>query len=164
MRKIVRTINKRACYFGGIVVCVLMVLTVIDVIMRNFFLSPVPGMFELTQIMLCVIVFTGMAYAHDNHDTVVIDLLYDALPRVGKVVFSLISTIILITLNALLTWYVFRLVVQQFERGAFTSTLEIPWWIISAIAGCGMALFTLSAICNLIFIIKDKGVLSIDAG
>jgi len=140
-----------------------MFMTVTDIFLRNIFMIFLPGVFELTQFLLCMIVFCAAAYAQDNGAHVCIDVIYGVLPRVGKWVISLVSSIFFLAINIVMTYFVFQLALAQIERGDFTSSLEIPWWTVSMLASVGMFLFTLSVVCDLIFIIKDKGVLTIDA-
>lgn len=163
MRKIVRIINKIANYFGAFILGCMMFMIVADIFLRNAFSFVIPGTFELTQVFLCMVVFFSAAYAQDRKDHVVIEFVYDLMPRAGKWVVSLISSLIFLGICIVMTKYIYDFAVYQISRGNFTSTLEIPLFYFSFVATFGMALLCLAVFCDLIFIIKDREVLSIDA-
>ena len=163
MRNVIKRVSKSANYISGFVLAILMFLIVADIILRNTLFIFIPGVFELTQILLTMIVFFAVAYAHDNGEHVVIDVIYENMPRLGKWIFSLLSSMLYLGINAVLTWYVMQFGVAQIARGDYTSTLQVPLWPISMLGAVGMLLYCCSVIGDLIYIIKDRGVLTIDA-
>ena len=162
MRNVIKAINKCANYISAFVLACLMLLIVADIFLRNVFFFFIPGVFELTQILLSVIVFMAVAYAHDNKEHVVIDVVYDLLPRGGKWILSLLSSVVFLALNVVVGWYVLQFAIAQIGRGDHTSTLGVPLWPMSMLGALGMFLFCLSVIGDIIYIIKDKGVLTLD--
>jgi len=162
MRAAIKKINKSANYIGATVLALMMFLIVADIVLRNVLMFFIPGVFELTQLFLSVIVFMGVAYAQDNCEHVYIDILYENIPRAAKWVFSLISSLLFLGINIVMFRFVLAFAIAQISRGDHTSTLQVPFWPISMLAAAGMLLFCLSVIGDLIFIIKDRGVLSLD--
>ena len=55
-------------------------LTVVDVVGRYVFTAPLPGAFELTQLMLGALVFAALPLATMTGEHVAVDALYDASP------------------------------------------------------------------------------------
>lgn len=153
-RKIIKKINTGAQYVSGVALLALMGLTVIDVLGRLIFNQRLAGTFELTSILLVFIVFFALAYANDHHEHVVIDVLYNIFPRMGKKVISYISTIINMVIVALMCWQVFSYGIQLISRNATTSTLHIPMWPIVMLGGIGMLGYLLSSIGDVIFVAK----------
>jgi len=137
-------------------------MTATDIFLRNVFFVFLPGVFELMQLGLSLVVFLSVAHAQDNYEHVYIDVLYEALPRPGKRFFSFLSSILYLAVNGLLTYYVYSFAIAQISRGNHSATLEIPLWPISMIAAFGMFLYCLSVIGDLIYIIKDREVLTLD--
>lgn len=159
VRKVIKKINSYSQYVSGAALVILMVLTVIDVVIRWVSTTRLPGVFELTPILLTFIVFFSVAYANDHKEHVVIDVLYDALPKMGKRIFSFISTIIYLAIVVLMTWVVFDYGIKLIPRNAVSSTLHIPLWPVIILGGIGMITYCLSVIGDLIFVVKG-GILS----
>lgn len=59
----------------------MMVMTFIDVLGRYLFSSPLPGAFELTQIMMAVLIFTGLPLVSAKEAHVTVDLIHAVLTR-----------------------------------------------------------------------------------
>ena len=161
MRTVLRKINKAGAYIAAFFLCILLFLTAADVISRNVFNYIILGGFELTQMLLSMIIFMGAAYTQDCHEHVCIEIMYNAFPRAGKWFVSLLSTLIVLAMGFVATYYMYIFASTQIGRGEITMTLGLPLWPISVVATVGMAFFTLTVIVDLIFVIKDKGVLGL---
>lgn len=59
----------------------MMVMTFIDVLGRYLFSSPLPGAFELTQIMMAVLIFAGLPLVSAKEAHVTVDLIHAVLTR-----------------------------------------------------------------------------------
>lgn len=160
-RKVIKKINSCAQYISGAALMILMGLTVVDVIYRQLLNRSLSGTFELTTILLTFIVFFALAYANDHKEHVVIDVVYNAVPRLGKKILSYFSTLINLGIVCLMCWYVFDYGVSLIAKNATTSTLHIPIWPIVFLGGIGMIFYVLSVVGDLIFVIKG-GVMSHD--
>jgi len=163
MRKIIKKINKIAVHVSAFVLILMMFMVVADILLRNVFTLFIPGVFGLTQLFLSVIVFMSVAYAQDHYEHVYIDILYEAFPRTGKWVFSLISSILFLGINIVLTYYVLQFAIAQIDRGEYVSTLRFPLWPVSMIGAFGMFLFCLSVIGDIVYVVKDRGVLTLES-
>ena len=161
MRAVIKKINATAQYISCIALMFLMFMTVIDVFWRQLLGKSLSGVFELTPLCLTLIVFFAVAYANDHKEHVVIDVLYDALPRMGKKIFSYISTLICLAIVGLMCWQVLQYAIVLMGNGAATSSLKIPMWPVAMLATIGIFTYILSLIGDLILLIKG-GVLSND--
>ena len=65
---------------GAIMLVAMMGLTVFDVIGRYLFNSPIKGAAELTEILLCAVIFLGLGAVSLREDHVTVDLLVDYMP------------------------------------------------------------------------------------
>lgn len=71
-------------FLGGLAVVLLfamMVLTFVDVVGRYFFDFPVPGGFEITEIMLASLVFAGIPLMTMTREHITVDLFDKFMPR-----------------------------------------------------------------------------------
>jgi len=125
---------------------ILMLMTVVDVVLRKWFGIPFSGSYELTMIMLSLIVMYGFGYANDFKEHVVIDLFYRKYPENVKKLCSMLVVILTIIMTATLTFVVFRQGVRLYATGEVTFSLKLPKWIFAFIGGFGFIGYFLSAL------------------
>jgi len=162
VRKVIKKINYYLNYISSFLLGALMLLTVADVISRRFFNAPIRGTFELTMLTITVIVYLGFAHSNDFKEHIVIDVLYDALPRLGKKVFSIISAAISLALAILMSAAIYEHIFRLYASGATSASLRIPIWPIAITAFVGLIGLALSFIGDLIMIFHEGKVLSND--
>ena len=161
MRDTIKKINYYFQFVSGFVTIALMLLTVLDVILRYFFNAPIGGTYELTCLVLTIIVFFAVGYSQEFNEHVVIDILYDHLPRKAKWVMSLISTLIYLAIVVLMFWTVAKYSITLISTNAQTPILKIPHWPLVIASAVGLFSYILALINDLLFV-KDGGVLSND--
>ncbi len=115
-------------YLAAIVLFLMMALTFIAVLGRYLFNTPIPGAFEITEMMMATLIFAGLPIVTANQEHIVIDL-FDAFvprrlraPRDGFI--SLASG----TMMGFLTW---RMSIKAYDTVSFndiTAVLNIPMW------------------------------------
>ena len=117
-----------AANLSSIILLLLVVLTVIDVIGRYFFSSPLVGAVELVRICMAGIIFFSVPYMFLRSDHIVVDLLPmfrdGKLARVTRLLFLLTTMVITIYLGM----RVFGYAVRAFEDGDTTEYLFLPRW------------------------------------
>jgi TRAP-type C4-dicarboxylate transport system permease small subunit len=109
---------------------VMMVITVVDVTGRYFFLAPLTGAFELIGIFLVVAGAFGMGYCQLQDGNIRINVIFDRFPPLGRGILNIIAYIICIAALVMICWqgslrmyeYMFR------ELGGVTETLALPFW------------------------------------
>ena len=67
-------------WMGAVLLFAMMTLTLVDVIGRYFFSAPVPGGFEVTEIMLATLIFCGLPLITMRDGHITVDLIEGALP------------------------------------------------------------------------------------
>jgi len=111
---------------GGILLMAMMGLTVCDVIGRYLFNAPIKGASELTELLLCAIIFLGLCAVSLAQEHVVVDLLTDKMPArfqpVRKAMTGLLSGAILI----IIAWRIWVYAGQIGGYGGVTTNLGIP--------------------------------------
>jgi TRAP-type C4-dicarboxylate transport system permease small subunit len=163
MRKTVKKTNYYLNLVSGILLAIMMFMTVIDVVVRKMLGQFFSGSYELTLLLLTMIVFLGFGYANDFKEHVVIDVLYEALPRTGKRVFSIIASLLNLTIVSVMCFVVFKQAFRLYASGAYTSSLRIPHWPFAILGAVGLLGFILSILGDFILIFKEGRVLSNDA-
>ena len=140
-----------------------MLMTVADVVSRKFFNRPLTGVYELTLLMITVIVYLGFAHANDYKEHVVIDVLYEILPRAGKKIFSVIASLFNLALASVMCYAIYKYIPRLYASGGTTASLKIPLWPFAVVAVIGMIGLILSFIGDFILIFREGRVLSNDA-
>ena len=111
---------------AGALLFAMMTLTFVDVVMRYFFNAPIKGGFEVTEMMMAVLIFAGLPLVSRKNEHVTIDA-FDRLFPVGMrralhVVIHLVCAVALIGM----AWLLFIKAGRFAEIGDITQTLKIP--------------------------------------
>jgi TRAP-type C4-dicarboxylate transport system permease small subunit len=86
--KIPETISRVSLLLAGLCIAVMAIMTVADIVMRYLFLSPLPGTSEHTQILMAVIVFSGLVLVTREGTHIVVSLFEGPLNRIAPGLFG----------------------------------------------------------------------------
>lgn len=111
---------------AALILFVMMLLTGVDVIGRYFFNRPLPGAFELTEVLLALLIFAGLPLVSGREEHVTITLLSERfkgrLLRAQRVFVRLCAVLVL----AVLAWRLWIKGAQLAQYGDMTTYLHIP--------------------------------------
>ena len=113
----------------------MVLITFVDVSGRNLFLTPIPGSFEITELLLASIIFLGLPIVTARNEHVEVDLFDFIMPQWLKLIQN-ITIYFLSTLSfSVLTFVLWKLAVRTYQYGDTTSVLEIPYaWLVFLMA------------------------------
>ena len=118
---------------------VVTVLTFVSVLLRYFFSWAIPDSYDLTRLLLGILIFWGIAVASFRGDHITVDLLWSAMPpRVQRVTDTFASIVTLIALTTF-TWMFATKVINTRADNVETFDLREPVWIYYLIAWIGLA-------------------------
>ncbi|MBW2610341.1 MAG: TRAP transporter small permease [Deltaproteobacteria bacterium] len=100
----IKAISKVLSKISGTILALMMFLTVADVILRYFFNSPILGAFEVTEYMMVIFVFLGLAHNQEQKDNISIDVVVDRLGGVHKNILRAITNMMGLGFFALMSW------------------------------------------------------------
>ena len=116
-------------FLGGcaaVILFLLMLVTFVDVVGREALSAPLPGGFEITELMMAVLIFTALPATSWKEEHVVIDLLDGMTPRAvarfGQVVMNLASGGVM----AVISWQITKLARELQGYNELTEILQIP--------------------------------------
>ena len=119
----------------------------VDVIGRYAFNRPFTGAFDIIEMMMVVLIFSGLAYCAAEGGHVRVEVIYARLPKVIQANLDKITSAGSVFIIGLITW---RLGIRAWDNalellGPSTITLEIPHWpfILVAAVGSGLLCFVL---------------------
>lgn len=146
-----------SAYVAGAVLVVLMLLTVADVVGRYFFNAPLSGVFDLTQFAVLIMTFLSFAYCAFRGAHVVIEIVYDRLPRGLRFVARRGANAAGAVLFAVIAW---RAVVQSVDVRDFNETsqlLLIPYWPFYYVVAFGSVLFAVVLVLKTVMDLPEEG-------
>lgn len=101
-------------------------LTLLDVFGRYLFNSPIMGAYEITELMLAVLIFAGIPLAGANDEHIAVDLIDGVVPRsIAKVRDILIALTMSVVLGAL-SKNIFHKGLEAIKYGDQSAMLQIP--------------------------------------
>lgn len=103
----------------------MMLLTCVDVIGRYLFTRPIPGSFELTEILLAAIIFIGLPIVSLKNDHVTVDLFASVTPYRMLVVQHVLASLIGASCAAYLAWRLWLHADSLMQAGETTTQLHL---------------------------------------
>ncbi len=122
-KKRIRTVNRWIAALGAAFLIPLMLLTSADVVGRDLFNHPIPGVVELSEYLLTVLILLGLGYAQQVKAHVGISLLTSRVSPPAGLVVQILTTLIGLFVFSLLVWQ--GLIVGLQER-TVSDMLRIP--------------------------------------
>lgn len=112
-------------YLAACWLMLLMVLTCADVFGRYFLNTPIPGGFELTEMLLAALIFTGLPLVTLNNDHVTVDLLDSITPHKVFRVQHVFSCIVGFACTSFLSYRLWLRASDLGRAGEVTAQLKI---------------------------------------
>ncbi|MGO6986366.1 TRAP transporter small permease subunit [Rhizobium leguminosarum] len=125
------TLLRRISFVGFLAASALLlvvgVLGAVDVVSTNLFLTPIPGMVELSGALLAVIVFLGLAEAQARGSNIVIDIATQGMGLRMRRASNILSLAICTIVMTLVAWQTTSLAVSAWHfREAALGALAFP--------------------------------------
>jgi len=134
-------------YLATGVLGLLMLLTVANVILRDFFDKPIRGTPELSEFMMVLVIFLALAWCAITRKHVRVELILTRLPSRIQTILNSITLLLTLGIFVVITW---QSVLESAVVYDTTSLLRIPhtpfYWIMTS----GLGLFCLSILVLLI--------------
>ncbi len=111
---------------GCVALFAMMCLTVVDVVGRYVFNSPILGAFEITEFMILVMVFSFLGYAQAQKAHVTVDILYDRFPATIRKTIRIFNYIISFIVILIVCWMGFEKAAETFQTGERPLNLAVP--------------------------------------
>jgi TRAP-type C4-dicarboxylate transport system permease small subunit len=114
-------------------------LTFVSVILRYFFSWAIPDSYDVTRLLLGILIFWGMAVASYRGDHITVDLLWSAVPPWARRAMDVFAAIVILIAMATFTWMFAQKVIGTRAAHVGTFDLRQPVWIYYLIAWVGLA-------------------------
>ncbi len=124
--RVVNLATRMLGIVGAILLFAMMALTFVDVWGRYIFDSPIPGGFEITELMMATLIFAGLPLITQQDEHISVDLLDQFFPkdmlRLRDILVGMLSTVMI----AVLSYRMWLKASEQIEYGDRTAALYIP--------------------------------------
>lgn len=132
----------RACAAVGVaILLVCALITVADIISRRTWGLSVPGLIDLTQLLVMSSVFLCIPFTFEQRANVEVDLLFNRLPLAARRVLAAVWSLLGAAFLLIVAWYVGRAAAQVHEYGETSPTLNVPmiWYWVPILVGTILA-------------------------
>ena len=122
---------------GGVLLLVAVVLSVTSISGRYVFSAPVPGDYELVELICAVAVFLFFPYTHSIGGNLTAEFFTSGLPRRWRIALDIIHDTIFALVAALLAWRLGSGMLDKMDNGDSSLLLQIPlWWPYTVAVAC----------------------------
>ena len=128
---------------GSFFLFLMMFLTIADVFLRKVFSKSILGTVEITEFMMVILVFFGLAQAEVINANVRVDILTKRFKENTQRVIEVITQFCCFILFVLLTLYAFDYGVGKISSGEVSQDLWIPMYPFVFILALGFAVLTI---------------------
>jgi TRAP-type mannitol/chloroaromatic compound transport system permease small subunit len=124
---------KWFAFAGGMVFIALVIMSVVSIVGRKLFSTPVPGDVELLQLSAAFASATFFAYCHLMHGDVKVDFFTAHMTSGRRLLLDSVGSLLIGLLGALLAWRTAVGAMSLKEAGESSAILELPVWIAQAL-------------------------------
>lgn len=156
MESVVFRLSKWLTYVGYIAILAMMLLVVVDVLSRFLFNHPLLGLNEIVVFLLCILIFSGLAWTEAEESNVVIPILFDRLPpRIQTPVYVFVN-VLGIGILGLIAWRSAVYAGEQMGGGDMSPTLSIPTFPFIYFVAFGSGLFALVLLTKIVKRLQER--------
>lgn len=144
---------------GCVALFAMMGLTVVDVVGRYVFNSPILGAFEITSFLVSILVFSFLGFAQAQKSHVTVDILVTTFSGRAQSIVKLFNYGVGLFMMILISWKGFEKAIEAMETGDSPMNLSVPIYpfVFFMAFGCGiMCIEFLRDILRTIIKLKEK--------
>jgi tripartite ATP-independent transporter DctM subunit len=155
LRRLTEILSHVCSIVGGVTLLAMMFLIVAEVTLRSLLKMPIPGAIEYVQVMLIIVLFSGMAALGLKNDHIRVDVLLDKFSPVARQVIITGADLVSLGIIAILAWQNFTQAYFLKSSGYLTGLTKLPTWPFAAITGIFISVFFLSILVGFLDGLRD---------
>lgn len=159
LQLVIKLANRAAAVLGWLASATLvaiMATTFVDVIGRTFFGRALTGTVESVELLMGILVFSGLALTEVHRRHIVVETFQALFPKPLKRLSVVINLILAVFVTALLARQLITKTIEILQEQEHTQILEIPYWPTAIVMCVGIVLFLLILILRLIECIATR--------
>jgi TRAP-type C4-dicarboxylate transport system permease small subunit len=126
MKRLAAALQAALGITSGTVLFLMMGVTAIDVAGRYVFNKPLPGGFEITELLLAALIYCGLPLVSGRREHIVIDTFDPLFPARFKRLLDMMAEVICAATLAGVGYLIFRRALRVAEYGDTTNVLKLP--------------------------------------
>ena len=139
--KIQGSVERGATFIGIMILLFLMFLTVGEVVGRYVFNHPVPGSYEISELMMIGVVFLALAHVQALKQHIRIDIIAPLLKPKIRLLLDLCAYLLGLFLFIIMAWQGVPWAWQSWSSGEYyVGLLEVPLWPAKSLFVIGISL------------------------
>ncbi len=135
--KITHFLAKKMFFISVLAVFIMMIPITADVLLRFFANGALPGVIEIEEILMLLMVFAGLGWAKIEGGHIRVDLLYDHFPIWLKNDLAFFHTSLMGTFSLVMTFFMFESTIDKYTAMEMTPDLFLPYWPFFLVASLG---------------------------
>ncbi len=147
--KVTGWMSRKMFFFSALSVLAMMIPIVVDVLLRllsdhlSFMSIYMHGVIEIEEILMFIMVFTGLAWAKFDGGHIRVDLIYDYFPQWLKTDLAFFHTSLMGTFSLIMTYYLVENTYEKYVGMDMTPDLFLPLWPVFLVGAVGSAMLCL---------------------
>jgi TRAP-type C4-dicarboxylate transport system permease small subunit len=150
LRGAMGVLTRALAIVGGLFLLLAVAITLVSVIGRYGFGEPVPGDYELVEIICAVGIFLFFPFTHAVSGNITADFFTSGLSRRKQQLLDIVNDLVFALVAALLTWRLSEGLAEKFASGETTILIRIPLWWAYSVAVLSMLLLTLVCLARIV--------------
>lgn len=114
----------------------------LDLLMRHIFNKPFTGGYEITSLVLSVLIFMSWSYTQTQHGHIHVTMLVGIMPKIPRFICFGVTSILSAVVMGIATYAAFIQMLTMKASNVSTGMLLIPHWPFLCIQGIALAMFT----------------------
>lgn len=154
--KTLDSLSSWLAYVGAAALFFMMILTTLDVAGRYLFNSPILGVFEMTEFLVLILIFSFLAYAQSNKAHVAVELLVAQFSDKLQVWIDLFNHTVCLLLMVLITWMGVRRALELMAVGGASPNLKVPAYPFVFFLAFGCAVMCIQYLADLVRLVASR--------
>jgi len=146
-KRVVHRSTHVVCVLGMVFILPLMLMTTADVLSRSFLNKPLPGVVELSEYMLALVILLGAAYTQQVRGHVHVDFLTSHMGARTQSIISMFTTLLCLAIVSVVVWQGYML---GLDETSVSDMLRIPKAPFKFLVGIGGSLLWLELLIDLV--------------
>lgn len=146
-KRIIHRLTHAVCVLGMVFILPLMLMTTADVLSRSFLNKPLPGVVELSEYMLALVILLGAAYTQQVKGHVHVDFLTAHMRARTQSILSMVTNLLCLAIVTVVVWQGY---VLGLGEKSVSDMLRIPRAPFKFLVGIGGSLLWLELLIDFV--------------
>ncbi|MFO7876611.1 MAG: TRAP transporter small permease [Desulfovermiculus sp.] len=149
IERIIQEVTLRLAQIGQAALVMVMLIIVANILLRSVW-QPLPGSYEMVEILGAVILSMGVAYCAVHKGHVAVSFLVDMFSPRKRAVIDFFTNLVFCSVIIYVSWGMIQYAEKMYDRGRATTTLDIPLYPVYYLVGFGLVLLTVVVLMQLV--------------